>query len=82
VRSHRLGPEFHWLTGTRTQLAPVWQAYNVLVERRSAEQVAHAAPVFLLDRHGRPRLFYPPPQAAGRFRRDLRVLLARGPSPG
>jgi protein SCO1/2 len=77
VRAHRLGPEFHWLTGSRSQLARVWQAYNVLVERRSPEQVAHAAPVFLLDRTGRVHLFYAPPQRAGSFRHDLRLLLSR-----
>src|SRR3954447_18089104 len=30
VRAHRLGREFHYLLGTRPELAPVWQAYNVL----------------------------------------------------
>src|SRR5712692_2867790 len=63
MRERRLGPEFHYLIGTRAQLAPVWQAYNVLVEGRPADKVVHSAPVFLIDRSGRPRLFYVPPQS-------------------
>jgi cytochrome oxidase Cu insertion factor (SCO1/SenC/PrrC family) len=75
VLAHGLGPEFHWLLGTRAQLAPVWQSYNILVEARSIDRIAHSAPVFLLDRSGRPRLFYPPPQYASEFTHDLRLLL-------
>ena len=75
VRAHALGPEFHWLIGTRAQLAPVWQSYNILVEARSIDRVAHSAPVFLIDRSGRPRLFYPPPQNAREFIHDVRLLL-------
>jgi protein SCO1/2 len=74
VRTHGLGPEFHWLLGTRDQLAPVWQSYDILVETRSLVKVSHAAPVFLIDRGGKPRLFYPPVQNAREFRHDLRLL--------
>jgi protein SCO1 len=76
VRDRHLGPEFHFLTGTRAQLAPVWQAYNVLVEARNIMLVSHAAPVFLLDRSGRPRLYYAPPQNGPEFAHDLRRLHA------
>lgn len=75
MRERRLGPEFHYLLGTRAQLAPVWQDYNVLVEGRPADKVVHSAPVFLLDRSGRARLFYGPPQRQSAFAHDLRVLL-------
>ena len=78
VRLQRLGPEFHYLIGTHEQLAPVWQGYNVLVEGRTAERIVHSAPVFLLDRRGRPRLFYSAPEG-GRtadFIHDLHALLS------
>jgi protein SCO1 len=78
VREHRLGPEFHWLIGTKAELAPVWQNYNVLVEGRPADKVVHAAPVFLIDRTGRPRLFYAPPQRQSAFAHDLRALIGPG----
>jgi protein SCO1/2 len=77
MRERHLGAEFHWLLGTRAQLAPVWQGYNILVERRSAGQVSHAAPVFLIDRKGRPRLFYDQQHGSSAFVRDARMLLRR-----
>lgn len=76
VREHGLGREFHWLIGTRTQLARVWQNYNILVERRSRDQVAHAAPVYLIDRRGRPRVLYAPPPSATAIAHDLKLVLA------
>jgi protein SCO1/2 len=77
VRRQRLGPEFHYLSGTHAQLAPVWQAYNVLVEGRPADKVVHSAPVFLLDRRGRPRLFYSDKltSSPAAFVHDLHALL-------
>ena len=77
MRERHLGPEFHWLLGTRAQLAPVWQGYNILVEQRTPEQVAHASPVFLLDRNGRPRMFYEQPRGSRAFVHDARMLLRR-----
>ena len=75
IRTHHLGPQFHWLVGTRAQLAPVWQDYNVLVERRNLDQIAHAAPVYLLDRDGKPRVLFPPPPRQRDIEHDLRSLL-------
>jgi protein SCO1/2 len=75
VRRLRLGPEFHYLVGTKAELAPIWQGYNVAVEYRPSGKVVHAGPVFLLDRTGRPRLFYAPLQPPGAFAHDLRALL-------
>jgi protein SCO1 len=75
VAEQRLGPQFHFLRGTKAELAPVWQNYNVLVEGRPADKVVHASPVFLLDRTGRPRLFYAPPQRQSALAHDLRTLL-------
>jgi protein SCO1/2 len=78
VRTHRLVPQFHWLLGTRTQLAPVWQAYNVLVEERNPERVAHAAPIFLIDRSGAVRAFYGERVRASDVEHDLQTLLRDG----
>jgi protein SCO1/2 len=75
VTAHRLLPEFHFLHGPRTALAPVWQAYNVAVEDRSPDKIAHAAPVLLIDRSGRPRFFYGQDLRTATVLRDLRRLL-------
>jgi protein SCO1 len=78
IRSHRLGREFHWLIGARTQLYPVWRAYNVGVSGENTDTVAHTAPVLLLDRRGRPRVYYQQPMSRRAIGHDLRVLLNAG----
>jgi protein SCO1/2 len=75
IREHRLGPEFHWLLGTRLRLASVWQGYNILVEPHSEEKIAHGTAVLLLDRRGTPRAFYPPTVGSAVVAHDLRLLL-------
>ena len=75
VRRLRLGPQFHYLVGTKAELAPIWQGYNVAAEGRPSGKVVHAAPVFLIDRRGRARLFYAPPQPPGAFAHDLHAFL-------
>ena len=77
---HRLVPQFRWLLGTRRQLEPVWRDYNVLVIGRSAERIEHSAPILLLDRRGRPLLFYRNTVGARAVLDDLRRLL-RGERP-
>ena len=76
-RSHGLGPEFRWLIGTRTELYPVWRAYNVGVTGEDTDTVVHTAPVLLLDRRGRPRVYYQQPMSRRAIEHDLRLLLGR-----
>jgi protein SCO1/2 len=78
IKSHHLGPEFHWLLGTRPELWPVWRAYNVAVSpAEGSASIAHSAPVLLLDRQGRPRVYYQEPQSSKAIALDLRLLLGR-----
>jgi len=77
VRSHSLLPQFHYLVGSRSDLLPVWQAYNLLVEARSVERVSHSAYVLLIDRTGRPRIYYRASVAAPAVLHDVRRYLAR-----
>jgi protein SCO1/2 len=64
---------WHWLLGSRDQLAPVWRAYRVEAGRSYAPASA-GTPVYLIDRGGfeRAGLLYPfpPTWPAG----DLRIL--------
>jgi protein SCO1/2 len=75
IRVHRLGSGFSYLTGTRTELQPVWQAYNVLAMRRNDEVVDHSAPTLLLDARGRPRIYYESNFSSTAVTHDLRRLL-------
>ena len=72
----RLPAEFHYLTGTRAQLAPVWQSYNVLVERRNLERVDHGIPIVVIDKRGRPRVYFSHTATATAIAHDVRLLLS------
>lgn len=75
IATHHLLPQFHYLTGTAAELKPVWQNYNLLVESKNVERVAHSAFVLLLDRRGKPRLYYSSQVTSGVVLRDVRRLL-------
>ena len=78
VREHRLDSDFHYLLGSRTQLEPVLQAYNVLAVARNPELVDHSAFVLLIDRRGEPKLFYPPTVQADTILHDLLIGVLGG----
>jgi protein SCO1 len=76
TRLHHLLPQFRYLVGSRPALAPVWQNYNVLAIVRNAEVVDHSAPMLLIDRSGRPRVYYTSDFAPEAVLHDVRLLLA------
>jgi cytochrome oxidase Cu insertion factor (SCO1/SenC/PrrC family) len=55
----------------------VWQAYNILATPRNEAIVDHSAPTLLIDRLGRPRLYYESDVSAAAVVHDLRRLLRR-----
>lgn len=69
--------DWHWLLGSRDQLAPVWRSYRVEV-RPAGGAVRAKTPVYLIDSKGfeRAGLLYPfpPTWPAG----DLRILAREG----
>ena len=77
IRTHRLGPEFRYLVGTRAELQPVWQAYNVLAVPRNATVVDHSSPTLLIDAKGRPRVYYDSSFSAAGVAADVRHFLRR-----
>jgi cytochrome oxidase Cu insertion factor (SCO1/SenC/PrrC family) len=74
--AYDLLPEFHYLIGSRKELRPVWQAYNVLVEPRSTDLLSHSAPIYLIDRRGVPRYAYPALAQARAMLPGVRELVA------
>jgi protein SCO1/2 len=78
LSEEHLSPRFHYLTGPLSELKPVWQGYNLLIEPGTDGRVAHSAYVLVLDRRGRPRIYYPPSVSAPVLARDLRGMLAPG----
>jgi protein SCO1 len=77
LRRHRLPPNFHYLIGSRDQLAPVWSAYYAAPQLPGRAESAHSASVWVIDARGRIRTKFsggapiPPADIA----HDLRQLL-------
>jgi protein SCO1 len=69
---------WHWLMGTRNQLAPTWAAYHVYVSPHPVNgDIQHTEALYLVDRRGYMRSGYLYPFVSGYVTSDLRSL-ARG----
>ncbi|HZO96506.1 MAG TPA: SCO family protein [Gaiellaceae bacterium] len=77
VRRHRLVPQFHYLTGSERELAPVWRAYSVTSVARAKSDVDHTLYTVLADRHRVARVLYDATATPAAVAHDLRLLLAR-----
>lgn len=76
ISRHRLVPQFRYLSGTRAELHPVWQSYNVLAAPKPDDAVDHTAYIVLVDRHGFMRVFLPPTASSADIAHDVRRLLS------
>ena len=66
---------WHWLMGTRKQLAPVWAEYHVYVSPRPINgDIQHTEAVYLVDRRGYMRSGYQYPFASRFVTSDLQTL--------
>lgn len=74
VRSHRLGPEFHYLTASRRILAPLWQKYDVKSVSVGGSDPDHTLYVLLLDRSGKTRVLFDATAEPAAMTHDLRLL--------
>jgi protein SCO1/2 len=77
VAERHLSRSFHYLAGPLDELKPIWQAYNLLIQPGSAGHVAHSAYILVLDREGRPRIYYPPLVTETVLARDLHRMVDR-----
>ena len=64
---------WHWLMGTRAQLAPVWRDYRIAVVPGPTD-IAHTEALYLIDRHGDERSGYLYPYIPARVAHDMRTL--------
>jgi cytochrome oxidase Cu insertion factor (SCO1/SenC/PrrC family) len=66
---------WHWLMGTRKQLAPVWAEYHIYVSPHPVNgDIEHTEAVYLVDRRGYMRSGYMYPFASGYVTGDLRTI--------
>jgi protein SCO1 len=77
VHRHRLLPQFHYLTGSRSKLAPIWRAYGVESTAQAGDHVDHTLYTLLIDRAGRGRVLYDSTATSGEVAHDVRLLLGR-----
>ena len=75
VRERALGPRFHYLTGKRTTLAPIWRAYRVAAVARGSDQVDHTLYTLLIDRTGKSRVLFDSLATPAKVAHDMRLLL-------
>jgi SCO1/SenC len=77
LRRLGLPGNFHYLLGTESELAPVWESYFAAPQQRDVKESLHSASIWLVDRRGRWRAKFsagvpvPPKDIA----HDLRILL-------
>ncbi len=75
VREHRLRPEFHYLTGSRSMLARIWQAYDVTPVRANGPDPDHTLYILVLDRRGITRVLFDSLAQPAAIAHDVRLLL-------
>jgi protein SCO1/2 len=68
---------YHWLLGSRLQLAQVWRAYRIYVKRTSRD-IVHSDAIYVIDRHGYERAGFLFPFLPGSVERDLKTLAREG----
>jgi protein SCO1/2 len=74
VKAKQLVPRFHYLIGTKAQLAPIWKAYDVAAVATNKSVVNHVAYTVLIDPRGKERLIYDAQVHAADVVHDLRAL--------
>lgn len=77
LHDHRAGPQWHYLTGSRTALEPVWRSYYVYSAPPFAPasvRDAHTSATYLLDTQGRERVELGEVPDPATLSRDLRIL--------
>jgi protein SCO1/2 len=79
ARSWRLEPGWHWLTGTRRQLAAVWRSYGIVVQPRTND-IVHGSALYLVDPRGFERVGYLPPLLPNFVASDIRKVEAEAPA--
>lgn len=76
-QAHRLDRNWHYLVGTRAQLAAVWTAYGIVARPDPGKPtITHTDAVFLIDKQGRERVLLRTDALGDALVNDLRILVA------
>jgi cytochrome oxidase Cu insertion factor (SCO1/SenC/PrrC family) len=74
--AHGLKGGYSWLTGTRDQLASVWDSYGVGVQVANGD-LAHSSIIYLIDRNGAERMAFADVPDVAAVEGDVRFLESR-----
>ncbi|MGE5273097.1 MAG: SCO family protein [Verrucomicrobiota bacterium] len=75
IRTHRLRPQFHYLTGTSRTLRPVWRAYRVRAVPQRESGIDHTLYTLLIDPTGKARVLFDVQARPSAIAHDVRLVL-------
>lgn len=76
-QAHQMTSYWHYLVGTKTQLAPVWTSYAIGSQVQTATQSMHTAVLYLLDKQGHEQTLLDQDFTAPELTGDLQALLKK-----
>jgi protein SCO1/2 len=76
VKIHRLVSQFHYLIGSKQELAAVWRKFDVQAVARDPDLVDHTAYTLLVDPQGNGIVIYPSDFRMPQVLHDLRKVLS------
>lgn len=82
-QAHHMLNFWHYLTGTQSQLAPVWKSYSVYVSPTPTQVVATAGDIdytqaiYVIDQQGREQVYFDNAFTPYQLTTDLNLLLKR-----
>jgi cytochrome oxidase Cu insertion factor (SCO1/SenC/PrrC family) len=71
--AHGLKSGYHWLSGTKQELASVWDSYGVGVQVANGD-LAHSSIIYLIDRGGAERVAFADVPDVASVEGDVRYL--------
>jgi protein SCO1/2 len=77
-KTHRMENYWHYLLGTRSQLAPVWSSYAVYAAPTATGNsgaVNHTTAIFIIDRQGHERVLLDNSNSSDQIANNIRILL-------
>ncbi len=73
-QQHRMENSWHFLVGSKDELAPIWSNYSVYAQTQQA-QVMHTSAIYLIDKQGRERALLGENFQPQQVTQDLQLLL-------
>ncbi len=70
---HKWTGDWHWLSGSPEQLAPIWKAYGITVQP-SPDDILHSVALYLVDKQGYERAAFAAGLEPSRVAQDVRLL--------